>query len=81
MGADAAVAITVEGGRIAAVAAVAFTCDQIHELRFLSLLHKLPHSGSSLVSRGSGLGRGHNVPIGAWGFRRRSLKRRTISEV
>jgi len=40
MGADAAVAVTVERGGVAAAAAIPFASDEIHELGFLSLLHK-----------------------------------------
>jgi hypothetical protein len=39
VGTHAAVAITVEGGGVAAGPAVPFACDQIDELGFLSLLH------------------------------------------
>jgi hypothetical protein len=39
MGADAAVAITVECGGIAARATIALAGDQIDERRFLGLLH------------------------------------------
>jgi hypothetical protein len=39
VGTDAAVAVTVEGGGVAAVSAVPFAGDQIDELGFLSLLH------------------------------------------
>jgi hypothetical protein len=39
VGADAAVAVAIEGGRVAARSAVAFTGDQIDEGRFLNLLH------------------------------------------
>ena len=49
VGAHAAVAITVEGGGVAAGAAVSFTGDEIDEGRFLSLLHE------SLTSRLIGL--------------------------
>jgi hypothetical protein len=49
VGTDAAVAITVEGGGVAAGAAVSFTGDEIDEGRFLSLLHE------SLTSRLIGL--------------------------
>jgi len=40
VGADAAVAVAVEGGRVAAGAAISFTGDEIDEGRFLSLLHE-----------------------------------------
>jgi hypothetical protein len=49
VGADTAVAIAVEGGGVAAGAAVSFTGDEIDEGRFLSLLHE------SLTSRLIGL--------------------------
>ncbi len=39
VGADSTVAITVEGGGVAAGSAIPFARDQIHELGFLSLLH------------------------------------------
>jgi hypothetical protein len=39
VGADATVAVTVEGGGVAAGSAVPFASNQIHELGFLSLLH------------------------------------------
>jgi len=57
VGADAAVAIAVEGGGVAAGAAIFFTGDEIDEGRFLSLLHE------SLTSRLIGLvgGRGTTV--------------------
>ncbi len=42
VGADAAVAIAIEGSRIAAVPAVSLTGDEIDECRFLSLLHYSP---------------------------------------
>jgi hypothetical protein len=48
VGAYAAVAVTVKGGGVAAVAAVTFASDQVHELCFLSLLH----GPSLLVLRG-----------------------------
>jgi hypothetical protein len=51
VGTDAAVAITVEGGGVTAGAAVPFTGNQVHELGFLSLLHKLPLSCPSRVGR------------------------------
>jgi hypothetical protein len=49
VGADPAVAIAVEGGGVAAGAAISFTGDEIDEGRFLSLLHE------SLTSRLIGL--------------------------
>jgi hypothetical protein len=49
VGTDATVAITVEGGGVAAGAAVSFTGDEIDEGRFLGLLHE------SLTSRLIGL--------------------------
>ena len=51
MAAHAAVAIAIEGCGIAAGPAVPFASDEIHELGFLSLLHKHP------LSRPSGVGR------------------------
>ena len=39
VGADAAVAVTVQGGGVAAGPTVAFASDEIHELGILSLLH------------------------------------------
>ena len=51
MGADTTVAVTVEGGGIAASPAVALTGDEIDERRFLGLLHVLPldTAGVSMV--------------------------------
>ncbi len=49
-----AVTVAVQGGGIAAVPAIPFTGDEIHELGFLGLLHKLPHSCPSLVGRADG---------------------------
>jgi hypothetical protein len=49
VGADAAVAIAIEGGGVTAGAAISFTGDEIDEGRFLSLLHE------SLTSRLIGL--------------------------
>ena len=46
VGTDAAVAVTVEGCRIAARPTVALTGDQIDERRFLGLLHGLPLSST-----------------------------------
>ena len=46
VGTDAAVAITVEGCRVAARPTVALTGDQIDERRFLGLLHGLPLSST-----------------------------------
>jgi hypothetical protein len=51
VGADAAVPITVEGGRIAAGPAVPFASDEIHELGFLSLLHVSLTPDPSVVER------------------------------
>jgi hypothetical protein len=51
VGTDTTVAIAVKGGGVAAVSAIPFASDQIDELGFLSLLHKLPHSCPSLVVR------------------------------
>ena len=42
VGADAAVAVTVEGGPVTARPAVTFTGNEIDERCFLSLLHGLP---------------------------------------
>src|SRR5690606_37565066 len=39
VGTDAAVAVAIEGGSVAAGAAIPFAGDQIDELGFLSLLH------------------------------------------
>src|SRR5579859_7208057 len=57
VGTDAAVAVAVEGGGVAAGPAVAFTGDQINEGRFLSLLHE---SLSTLP----GLDAGAGLPAG-----------------
>jgi hypothetical protein len=43
VGTDAAVAIAIEGGGIAARTTVALACDQIDERGILGLLHGLPH--------------------------------------
>jgi hypothetical protein len=57
VGADAAVAVTVEGGGIAAGPAVTFASDEIHELGFFSLLH----SSLTLALRGRSNGTGRNL--------------------
>ena len=59
VGADAAVAITVERGRVAAGPAVTFAGDEIDERRFLGLLHV------SLSQAGAGLGAGAAVGRGS----------------
>jgi len=74
MGADAAITVAIERGGIAAVAAVTFASDEIHELGFLSLLH----SPSLLIFRLSGgcdgSGQGAERSSGeSFGRRRRSL--------
>jgi hypothetical protein len=64
VGADTAVAVAVEGGGVAAGAAIFFTGDEIDEGRFLSLLHE------SLTSRLIGFVDGGARRSGARTFRR-----------
>ena len=49
VGADAAVAVAVERGGVAAVAAITFTGDQVDEGRFLSLLHESLTSAAARI--------------------------------
>jgi hypothetical protein len=61
VGADAAIAVAVESGGVAAGPAIAFAGDQIDEGRFLSLLHKSLTSSAlagSTVGTGPSAGRG-----------------------
>jgi hypothetical protein len=56
VGADAAVAIAVEGRRVAAVPAITFAGDEIDECRFLGLLQVIPLSSTRMGTAGSGRG-------------------------
>ena len=65
VGADAAVAIAVEGGGVAAVPAIAFAGDEIDEGRFLGLLQRIP-----LLTRVGTTGSGaRRAPLGLAGLR------------
>jgi len=56
VGTDTTVAVTVEGGRIAAVPAIALARDEIDERGFLGLLHGLPPIATLGAHKRGGLG-------------------------
>ena len=66
VGTHTAVAVAIEGRRIAAIATIALTGDQIDERGILGLLHKLPH-WLRRWARAAGLGGW--VCDAAWGAR------------
>src|SRR3954470_3253302 len=64
VGADAAVAVTVQGCGVTAPPAVTLTSDEIDKRCFLGLLHGLPLYAAGTSGRRVGLGAG---PLGCWG--------------
>ena len=67
VGTDPAVAVAVERGGVAAVAAITFTGDQVDEGRFLSLLHdSLTSHTDGHAGRGTGDGIGNSGDDAGW---------------